>query len=381
MILESLFWFCVAFVIYAYVGYFIVLRLMVTMRSQTVQRGDFTPRLSLIITARNEDARIAHTLRQTLALDYPGELLEVIVASDCSTDDTHAIVRSFDDPRVRLVVSPERRGKEFAQKNAIDSATGEILVFSDAATGMDTDALRQIVRNFADPAIGCISSVDRMVDTDGEVSGEGLYVRYEMQLRSLESATSSVIGLSGSLFAARREVCRPWPVDLPSDFITMLNTLRHGLRGVSDPAVVGYYADLSDPTREYNRKVRTVTRGIRALAKNLQLLNPFEYGVVAWQLFSHKVCRWLVPFALVGAFLSSISLASTSLLYLLAALVQAAFYAIAAYGFQQPERMSGLARAITFFVLANASIVHGWVNVATRRSFATWEPSKRPTAV
>jgi hypothetical protein len=145
--------------------------------------------------------------------------------------------------------------------------------------------------------------------------------------------------------------------------------------------VVGYYADLSDPTREYNRKVRTVTRGIRALAKNLQLLNPFEYGVVAWQLFSHKVCRWLVPFALVGAFLSSISLASTSRLYLLAALVQAAFYAIAAYGFQQPERMSGLARAITFFVLANASIVHGWVNVATRRSFATWEPSKRPTAV
>ena len=202
-----------------------------------------------------------------------------------------------------------------------------------------------------------------------------------MRLRALESATGSVIGLSGSLFAARREVCQPWPADLPSDFITMLNTLRHGLRGVSDPAVVGYYAGLSDPAREYHRKVRTITRGIRALSAHGQLLNPFQYGLVAWQLFSHKVCRWLVPLALCGALLTSIALAPTSRLYLLAALAQTVFYGIAAYGVRQPERMSGLPRAITFFVLANASIVHSWVNVAIGRRFATWEPSKRPTTV
>lgn len=378
---QWFFWFCIAFVLYAYGGYLMILQLLVLIRSRPVRRLDCTPRVSLIITARNEDARIAHKLKQALALDYPADSLEVIVASDCSTDDTHAIVRSFDDPRVRLVISPERRGKEFAQKTAIEAARGDILVFSDAATGMDEDCLRQIVRNFADPTIGCISSVDRMVDTDGEVSGEGLYVRYEMRLRSMESATGSVIGLSGSLFAARRDVCQPWPVDLPSDFITMLNTLRHGLRGVSDPAVVGYYADLSDPSREYHRKVRTVTRGIRALGKNLQLLNPFEYGLVAWQLFSHKVCRWLVPFALLGAFVSSLILAPTSPIYLMAALTQVVFYLIAAYGFREPDRMSGLPRAITFFALANASIVHSWVNVASGRRFATWEPSKRPTTV
>jgi glycosyltransferase involved in cell wall biosynthesis len=378
---QALFWICVGFVAYAYVGYLLVLQVLVKVRSQAVRRGDYTPRMSLIIAARNEDARIANKLQQALALDYPRERLEIIVASDCSTDDTHAIVRSFDDERVRLVVSPERRGKEFAQKTAIESATGDILVFSDAATGMDNDGLRQIARNFADPTVGCVSSVDRMVGKDGEISGEGLYVRYEMRLRALESETGSVIGLSGSLFAARREVCQPWPVDLPSDFITVLNTLRHGMRGISDPAVVGYYADLSDPTREYNRKVRTVTRGIRALAKNLRLLNPFVYGLVAWQLFSHKLCRWVVPFALVGALVSSIALALTSQVYAAAVVGQAIFYAIALYGFKEPERMTGLPRAITFFALANASIVHGWVNVATGRSFATWEPSKRPTTV
>jgi glycosyltransferase involved in cell wall biosynthesis len=378
--MELVFWVCAALVVYAYAGYAALLLVLGRLRSRPVRRSDVTPTISMIITARNEEGRIGAKLAQSLELDYPRDRLEIIVASDCSTDGTHAIVESYRG-RVRLVVAPERRGKEFAQKQAIDASTGEILVFSDVATRLDRDGLRHLARNFADPDVGCVSSVDRLVGPNGEVSGEGLYVRYEMLLRSLESSIGSVVGLSGSLFAARRQVCTPWPIDLPSDFTTQLNSLRLGLRGISDPASIGYYPDLADRSREYPRKVRTITRGITSLVRHLHLLNPFSYGLTAWQLFSHKICRWMVPFALIGMFVTNMLLLRQSPFYLVSGLAQLATYLVAGYGYRRPERLSTIPRTITFFVLANASILHAWFNVLAGRQIVTWEPSKRPDAV
>jgi glycosyltransferase involved in cell wall biosynthesis len=374
---EYVFWSCVAFVAYAYMGYPIMLYALASVRSRPVHAASSTPRISLIITARNEEARIGAKLDNTLALDYPRECLEIIVASDCSSDRTHTIVQEYAPHSIRLVVSPERRGKEFAQQCAIAASSMDILVFSDVATQLDPSGLRSIVRSFADPSVGCVSSEDRVLGPDGRVSGEGAYVRYEMWLRSLETELGSVVGLSGSFFAARREVCQDWKADLPSDFTTLLNSLKLGLRGVSDPAAIGYYVDLADGRREYSRKVRTIVRGMSALLHHLELLNPFRFGLASWQLFSHKLCRWLVPFAMAAALVANAVLAWDSAFYATIGIAQVLGYGVAAAVLSTRGQVTGIARILSFFVLANVSILNAWYLLVRGHRFTTWEPSRR----
>jgi glycosyltransferase involved in cell wall biosynthesis len=375
--MQLLFWACVAFVFYAYFGYPAALYAVARLFGKPVRRAAITPAVSFIIAARNEAARIRSKIENTLPLDYPRDLLEIIVASDCSDDGTHDIVREYVNRGVRLVAAPERRGKEFAQSLAIKASSGEVLVFSDASTRLEPNGVRNIVQNFADSEIGCVSSVDQVTGADGQPGGEGAYVRYEMLIRSLESRVGSVVGLSGSFFAARREVCDPWPVDLPSDFNTLLNTVRKGMRGVSDPTAVGCYADLNDPHAEYARKVRTVSRGLRSLGRNLHLLNPLRHGLSAWELFSHKLCRWLVPFAMVGALVSSLVLAQGSTLYGSLAAFQVLGYAFAAFVIATGTPVGGAWKIVPFFVLVNLSILHAWFNAVRGRGAVIWEPSRR----
>jgi cellulose synthase/poly-beta-1,6-N-acetylglucosamine synthase-like glycosyltransferase len=375
--LEVLFALSVVFVFYAYFGYALILYAISFVRSRQVRFGDYTPTVAFIITVHNEEARIREKLENTLRVSYPAERLDVVVASDCSTDRTHDIVREYADTGVRLVVAPERRGKEFAQKTAIDATSSEVLVFTDVAARLDPDGLRIILRAFADPTVGCVSSADRLIDADGRVSGEGAYVRYEMFLRDLESRVGSVAGLSGSFFAARRAACHPWETDIPSDFTTLLNTLKHGWRGISDREAIAYYKNIADERREYSRKVRTIVRGISGLLRHLTLLNPFRYGLAAWQLFSHKLCRWLVPFALLTALLTSLVLALSSRFYAVLALLQVAVYVAAAIGMRRVSRLSGLHRLVTFLVSSNLSILHAWFHVARGQRVVVWEPSRR----
>ncbi|HMD37016.1 MAG TPA: glycosyltransferase, partial [Vicinamibacterales bacterium] len=188
------FWMSAALVGFAYAGYPLALALMARLRSRPVTRDAIRPPVTFVITAHNEEQRLAEKLHNTLAQDYPASLLEIIVASDCSTDGTDDIARSFGD-RVRLVRAPERRGKEAAQQLAVQASSGEILVFSDVATAVAPDGVSSLVANFADPSVGCVSSVDRFVDADGRTSGEGAYVRYEMFLRTLETRVNSLVGL------------------------------------------------------------------------------------------------------------------------------------------------------------------------------------------
>ena len=236
-----------------------------------------------------------------------------MVASDGSTDATNGIVEAYAERGVELLPVTNRGGKENAQKEAVQVARGEVLVFSDVATRLDPDGLAQIVANFADPAVGCVSSVDRVLGKDGRPGGEGAYVRYEMWLRALESQVHSLVGLSGSFFAARREVCRDFSADMQSDFRTLLNSMRLGLRGVSDPSAVGYYLDVADGRREFDRKVRTVLRGLTVFFRNLEFLNPLRYGFFSYQYFCHKLLRWLVPLFLLFAFATNLALAPGSL--------------------------------------------------------------------
>jgi cellulose synthase/poly-beta-1,6-N-acetylglucosamine synthase-like glycosyltransferase len=291
---ELIFWLSVGLVFYAYAGYPCALAALSLFRSREVRKDDIRPSVSFIVAAHNEEGRLYEKLANTLAQDYPAHLLEIIVSSDCSTDRTDEIALAFGD-RVRLLRAHERRGKEAAQQLAVAAATGQILVFSDVATALAPDGISRIVRNFADATVGCVSSVDRFVDADGRTSGEGAYVKYEMWLRGLESRVNCLVGLSGSFFAARREACRNWAADRQSDFNTLLNVVDMKLRGVSDPESIGCYRNITDDRREFERKVRTVVRGLSVLDGRLRMLNPFRYGLFSWQLASHKLCRWFVP--------------------------------------------------------------------------------------
>jgi glycosyltransferase involved in cell wall biosynthesis len=361
---------------YAYIGYPICLALLARLRARTVSRADITPRVSFVIAAHNEAKGIAAKLLNTLSQDYPQDRFEIIVASDCSTDDTDRIVRSYASRGVQLTRTNERRGKEYAQGIAVSSASGDVLVFSDVATRLDQSAVRNIVKSFGDPTVGCVSSVDRLIDREGHPTGEGAYVRYEMLLRRLETRAGSVVGLSGSFFAARREVCTPWTTDVPSDFATLFNAVRAGLRGISDDAAVGYYPDLADPSKEYARKVRTIVRGVNGLRRNRDMLNPFRYGLFAWQLASHKLCRWLVPFALLGAAAANLGLAAHPF-YFVTAVGQVTFYVLAATALLSPTRVPGIWRSVGFLVLANLSILDAWIRLIRGHTIVTWTPSAR----
>ena len=368
----------VAFVFYSYCGYPFLLGVLAWIRKRAVHKGDVEPSVSLIIAAHNEGPRIRDKLENTLRLAYPEPRLEIIVTSDGSVDGTDAIVAEYGARGVRLVRTPERRGKEAAQGLAIESATGQILAFSDTATILPENSIREIARNFADPSVGCVSSVDRLITEEGAPAGEGAYVRYEMLLRRLETRVGSVVGLSGSFFAARREVCRPWRSDLQSDFNTISNTVRQGLRGVSDPDSIACYRSIADPSREYDRKVRTVLRGITVLASQRSLLNPFRYGLFSWQLLSHKLCRWLVPFAMILALVANIALAREPI-YGALLVAQLGFYGLAICGGAWPRVFHGPWFVLPWFLVqVNASILHAWYAFARGRRIQKWTPSTRP---
>ncbi len=376
--MKYIFWISLFFILYTYFGYPLLLKFLSLIRNRKVKKQPITPPVTFIITAHNEIKNIVQKLEGTLALDYPPEKLQIIVASDASTDGTDEVVKSYATKGIQLVRTPEHRGKEFAQKLAVSAALGEILVFSDVATILKQDALKKIVANFADPSVACVSSEDKIISQDGQISGETHYVKYEMWLRRQESQVNSLVGLSGSYFAARKEVCQLWREDLPSDFNTVLNAMRLGMRAVSDSEVIGYYRAVVSERQEFKRKVRTVLRGLHVFFSSLEFLNPFRYGLFTLELLSHKLFRWLVPFALILVFISNSLFISKNLFYAGLFISQIAFYLVALIAILRRE----LARRIIFklplfFTLVNLSILVAWIHYFQGRKIVSWQPSKR----
>lgn len=334
--------------------------------------------VSLIITAHNEEKRIREKLINTLAIDYPEELLEVIVASDFSTDQTDEIVLSYASKGVRLVRADERKGKEYAQLCAIKQARGDILVFSDVATKIEPNAFHLLVEHFDDPKVGAVSSEDRFISQDGNIVGEGAYVKYEMWLRALESSRAGLVGLSGSFFAAKREVCDEWDIRSPSDFNTALNCAKKGLVAVSSPSVIGIYSDVKDPSLEYQRKIRTIIRGITAISRHVEVLNPFKFGLFAFQVWSHKMLRWAVPWFLISFFIITLLLCSDHWFYMLTLILQILFYGCVLFGHLLPKlRNNTLVKIPYFFVQVNLAIAVATLKFLTGKRMTTWSPSQR----
>lgn len=376
--LEALFWTGGFIAVYSYLLYPIALTLLQKRAAAARAADGAQPTITVIITARNEQARIAEKIENTLAIEYPRNLSNILVASDASADATDDIVRGFEPRGVQLVRSPERKGKEHAQWLAIQAATGSILVFTDTATRLRPDAFRLLAEDFADPDIGAVSSEDELTTKDGEVRGEGAYVRYEMALRRLESRAAGLVGLSGSCFAVRKSVCAGWRTDTPSDITTALLCARSGLRAISDVRVKGSYQDLKDEVKEFERKKRTIIRGMTAVWELRESLNPFRYGLFAFQVWSHKVFRWLVPVGLIVMLGASAALAPLSPLFRALLVLQLAGYAATAvaYAFGGARKLM-LLRIALYFVVANIATAAATWDFLRGVRIVTWNPSQR----
>ncbi len=357
---------------FGYLGYPLLALLLARFSPREVRAGDAQPPLTVIIAVHNGERELRAKLEATLALDY-GSPVELIVASDGSTDATDAIAGEFAERGVVLVRSESRRGKEAAQANAIRRASGEILVFTDLGAELARDALRAIVRPFGDPEVGCVSSED-IVDTGG---GERSYVSLEMALRRFESRACTLVGLSGSFFAVRRSLASPWPEDLASDFRIALESIRRGLRAVSEPRARARFRATEQQGVEWQRKIRTVRRGIAVLATYRALLHP-RYGRAALALWGHKVARFSSPFALLGVLAGSALAAAESGVAAALLAAQLLGYGLGALALGMPGvRAWKIPRLAGFFVLVNAAIAVAWFYHLSGRRAVTWQPTRR----
>jgi glycosyltransferase involved in cell wall biosynthesis len=267
-------------------------------------RGDSLPRVSVIIPAHNEAGVIGSKLENILAADYPHAALEVLVASDASTDGTDAIVTSF-APRARLIRAEGRSGKQVCLNLAADQATGEILVFTDAASFLAPDAIRLLVRHFADPSIGAVSSAIRVNRAEAhggrQSEGEGLYLGADCALRIREGEISSVVGCVGACYAMRRDCFLPYHPGDCDDLAAVSSVVTFGKRAVMDPQVVSSMHPARDWEAELARKVRTIAGALdTAWRYRHRLLQSAPLSLV-WFIVSHKLCRWLLPLSILAS--------------------------------------------------------------------------------
>ncbi|MDQ3686917.1 MAG: glycosyltransferase family 2 protein [Acidobacteriota bacterium] len=385
LILAAIFWTSVAWLVYAYVGYPLLLVLASRLRPRAVRRNEAeTPTVSVIITAYNEERDLSAKLENTLALDYPKDKLEIIVASDCSTDRTDEIARGFAARGVRLHRQSERLGKTAAQNAAVEVARGEIILFSDATTLYQRDVLRRMAPNFADPSVGCVAGRLLYVDPteSGVGSGARSYWGYETFLKTHESRVCSLIGVSGCLYAVRRAAYVPLYNEACSDFIIATKMVEQGLRTVYEPDAVCTEETNRQSDKEMRMRVRVIAQTYTDLWRHRAIMNPFRGGFYAVQLLSHKVLRYLVPLFLILIFGSSAILALGSWFYALVFAAQAFFYlaALCGWALERGGRSQNRLLALPhYFVLANLAALVAFYKFLRGERYARWEPIREAT--
>jgi len=382
LLLEIIFWISGISVFYAYFGYPLVLSFL-GKKEQEISVDNFeTKTFSIVVTARNELAGIEEKILNSLELidaykKQSSGKAELIVASDCSDDGTDEIVESYADRGVKLFRSEERKGKEFAQKNSLTLATGEIIFFTDVRARLESDALILANQYFQDASVGAISTND-IVEVQGQSSGEGFYVKYEMLLRKLESRFCSLIGLSGSGFAVRKSICSEMSTDVPSDFSLILAARANGLKGVQADDITCTYKAAKTEEQEFNRKTRTVLRGITTFFKAYDFKSISKDMVFAWQMLSHKLCRWLVPWQLILIAISLLCLMFQSGIYLFFSLVMFVFIGLALVGyFVKSTREITFVKVPLFFLVTNSAIFIAWLRYLSGDRSVSWTPTKR----
>jgi cellulose synthase/poly-beta-1,6-N-acetylglucosamine synthase-like glycosyltransferase len=375
---EIIFWIAVVAIAYTYAGYPLLLMLISAFRAKPVRRKEFTPAVTVIIAAYNEERDIAEKLENTLVLDYPKSKLEILVTSDCSSDRTDEIVRGFADRGVRLHRQAERLGKTAAQNAAAEKATGEILLFSDATTHYRPDVLKRLIPSFADASVGCVTgNVIYSHDADSSVShGTRSYWNYEFLLKKHESAITSLIGVCGCMYAVRKSAYIPLYHEACSDFLMATTMVRQGLRAVYEPDAVCVEEPNAKGSKELAVRVRIITQTLADLWRNRDVLNPFRKGFYAVQLLSHKVMRYLVPLFMIAVFITSALLALNSLFYAVIFIAQVVFY-LAAAAAALMVRLGINSRLLAlpqYFVITNVACLLALIKLVRGERYVRWEP-------
>ena len=368
---------------YAYVGYPLMLWVMSHFSKIKGRKipADL-PTVSVLIPAYNEERQIPGAIEALLAQDYPKELLQILIVSDASTDRTDEIVAGYAQQGIELLRMEERSGKTKAENIAATHLEGEIIVNSDASIRLHPAAIRELVGHMADLSIGVASGRDISIsetEKTGNVTEAG-YVNYEMWVRSLETATGGIVGASGSCYAIRAGLHQiPVRDDLSRDFSAALTAREHGFRAVSVDSAICFVPRTSSLQREFRRKVRTISRGMDTLYTNRHLLDPIRYHTFAWKLFSHKVCRWLLPLSVLPAIVGLAILAPAYFWARVVLIVGAVIGGLALAGAFWPENrsMPRLISVAAFGIAANFAVLRALWRVVAGHHDHVWEPTRR----
>lgn len=375
---------------YTYAGYPLVLSMLARRRAAYALPDSPAewPMISICVPAHNEAASIGATLERLIAIDYPASRREIVVFSDASTDGTDDIVLKFAPYGVVLHRFPVRIGKTEGENAVAQSLRGDIIINTDASVVVDANAIKPLVRAFTDPDVGIASGRDISVARPaqagaGATRDESSYVGYEMRVRNLETRVAGLVGASGCLYAARGSIQRTrLPGGLARDFASALIARERGLRSVSVDDAICYVPRSTSLHKEYHRKTRTITRGLATLMHFRHLLNPLRHGRFAFQLWSHKLARWLAPLWAIAGALAIFALAPSVPVMRIAAAGILAGALFALWGILWPDRpatgrIARLSVAAAFFVVANVAVVIAWLRLARGANPPMWEPTKR----
>ncbi len=378
--MQALLWSSLAVLLYIYAGYPALLKVLAWALPRPVRKRDITPPVSLVISAHNEAAVIRAKLDNALTLDYPSGLWEVVVVSDASSDGTDDIVREYEPRGVVLKAQPLRKGKTAGLNTVVPDLTGEIIVFSDANALYEPDAIRKLVRSFADPQVGCVTGEARYVEGNRSAAdaGERAYWTYEIRLKRLETAIASMVGGDGAIYAIRRRLWQELPENAINDFLNPLQIVAAGWRAVYEPEAICHEETAGGIRQEYRRRVRIVSRSWQAVAHLPGLLNPFRSGFFAVALFSHKVLRWLSGtfFLLAAIGLAGVTAATTgrssAILLGIGSLVMIAWFV--------SRRVRRVIAFVGYFAVISTASLVGIFNGVTGRVSGVWSTAREGAA-
>ena len=304
--------------IYVYIGYPLLLAILDKMvQGNPVDKANITPTVSLIVSCYNERDVIEQKIYNCLNLDYPNEKLEILFISDGSDDGTDDVIRQYTSERISLIRQEGRLGKTSGLNLAVPMATGEIIVFSDANAMYKENAIRMLVRNFNDKAVGYVVGAALYKDDNKTAAGtsENIYWQYEIYLKKIESKLHSVVGGDGAIYAIRKTLYENLDREDINDFVNPLQIISKGYRGVFDEDAICYEQTAGNFEKEGKRKQRIVNRSFSALMKNKRVLNPLKYGFYSLELLSHKLLRWLIPFFIIFCVTGIFILAQMQILF------------------------------------------------------------------
>jgi cellulose synthase/poly-beta-1,6-N-acetylglucosamine synthase-like glycosyltransferase len=373
---RIVFWLAAFLLLYVYAGYPLLLALIGLFVRRPRPGVGYTPRISVLIAAYNEEEAIERKIQQTLALEYPADKIEVLVLSDCSTDRTDEIVKTFPDSRVRLVRMRERRGKTFAQNVGVKEAAGEVIIFSDATAIYHPKALVYLACNYHDGSVGAVSGRYQYFDP-GEQSPTGLgsvaFWNYENLIKKMQSSIRTITGCCGCIYSVRKAAYTELPADIISDLVQPLQAIQKGYRVVFEDRALAYEETTQSTSEEFSMRVRVVTRAMRGLLSVSDLLKPWKFVWPAFQLWSHKIMRWMVPLFLIALLVAN-SLLLDSSFYRFTLAVQLFFYAAALLNMLLPLHRQWKPLGIPlFFCTLNAAALVSMLEICRGRKYVTWQ--------